>query len=334
MLPLDPKHALTVLTRLAARRPNETWKLGHALKGRLDALAVLALKVGAETGDPIGRVLASLLTTASDLDLIERIYQVLPAETVALREVALEVTRHRLAALRQQGEDASAAALANTLTNLAHSLAELGRREDALGAAAEAVALRRRLAETQSDVFAPSLGTALLNLAERYRELGRREEALATAEEAIQLYRRLGAAHPSEWHAELARALGVVAIALGELGRDEDALAAAEEAVGLRRTVAEAGGIDALPPLANSLNTLANLLSCGGRREEAIQAAEEVTELYHRLAEAKPDAFLPHYAAVLNNLALRRYELWSMLVYGLRRRLAPRCLEPPRHRGT
>ena len=94
---LDPKHALTVLTRLAgARRPNEAWKLEEALKGRLAALAGLALEVGAETGDPIGKVTASVLSTEADATLAEGLVRLLPPQTVALRELSAEVCRQCL----------------------------------------------------------------------------------------------------------------------------------------------------------------------------------------------------------------------------------------------
>src|SRR5688572_17683378 len=126
---LDPKRALTVLTRLAARRPSEAWELEQALKGRLDALAVLALEVGAETGDPIGKAVASVLGIEPNATLAERLVRLLPAQTVALRELAVEVIRQCLEHERSRGDNAGVAMYA---TNMANRLSELGRREDAL----------------------------------------------------------------------------------------------------------------------------------------------------------------------------------------------------------
>ena len=48
-----------------------------------------------------------------------------------------------------------------SLNNLGKDLSNLGRREEALAASQEAVAIRRRLAETRPDAFLPDLATSL-----------------------------------------------------------------------------------------------------------------------------------------------------------------------------
>ncbi|RKM86463.1 hypothetical protein SFRA_033305, partial [Streptomyces xinghaiensis] len=68
--------------------------------------------------------------------------------------------------------------------NLAIRLSEVGRREEALAPAEEAVRLRRELAEVNPAAYLPNLAGALNNLAIQLSEVGRREEALAPAEEA------------------------------------------------------------------------------------------------------------------------------------------------------
>jgi tetratricopeptide (TPR) repeat protein len=72
-----------------------------------------------------------------------------------------------------------------SLNNLGNRLSELGRREEALQAAEEAVEIRRGLAETRPDALLPDLAGSLNNLGNRLSELGRREEALQAAEEAV-----------------------------------------------------------------------------------------------------------------------------------------------------
>ena len=54
-----------------------------------------------------------------------------------------------------------------SLNNLGHQLSELGRREDALAAAQEAVEIHRRLAAERPDAFLPDLATSLNNLGKR-----------------------------------------------------------------------------------------------------------------------------------------------------------------------
>ncbi|MFV2198857.1 tetratricopeptide repeat protein, partial [Nocardiopsis sp. LOL_012] len=67
-------------------------------------------------------------------------------------------------------------------------LAEVGRREEALAPAHEAVTIRRTLADQAPAAYLPNLATALNNLAIRLAEVGRREEALAAYDAAIQQF--------------------------------------------------------------------------------------------------------------------------------------------------
>jgi tetratricopeptide (TPR) repeat protein len=60
-----------------------------------------------------------------------------------------------------------------------------GRREEALAAIEEAIAIRRGLAASRLDTFRPVLANSLNNLSLRLSDLGRREEALAAAKEAV-----------------------------------------------------------------------------------------------------------------------------------------------------
>ena len=96
-----------------------------------------------------------------------------------------------------------------SLNNLATMLSELGRREEALTQAEEAVRLYRQLAAARPDAFLPNLAMSLNNLANRLSDLGRREEALAQAEEAVRLRRQLAAARPDAFLPALAKSLAV-----------------------------------------------------------------------------------------------------------------------------
>jgi len=86
--------------------------------------------------------------------------------------------------------------LARSLNNLAVALSDLGRREEALTTAEEAVRLRRALAAARPDAFTPDLASSLTNLANSLSDLGRCEEALTGGEEAVRLRRALAAARP------------------------------------------------------------------------------------------------------------------------------------------
>src|SRR5205823_3551484 len=97
---------------------------------------------------------------------------------------------------------------------LASRLSDLGRREEALTAAEEAVRLRRALAAARPNAFTPDLALSLNNLAGRLNDLGRREEALKAAQEAVHLYRALAATRPNAFSPELATSLDNRAIML------------------------------------------------------------------------------------------------------------------------
>jgi tetratricopeptide (TPR) repeat protein len=98
-----------------------------------------------------------------------------------------------------------------SLNILAFQLGKLGRREEALAAAEEAVDTNRELAAARPDAFRPELARSLNNLAIRLRELGRREEALAAAEEAVDIRQELAARWPHAHQHELRRSLQVAA---------------------------------------------------------------------------------------------------------------------------
>ena len=188
-------------------------------------------------------------------------------------------------------------------------LSSLGRREEALAAAQEAVQIRRALAAARPEAFAPNLATSLSNLAVMLSELGRWEDALAAAHKAVQTHRALAAARPEAFTPDLAMSLNNLANGLSELGRREEALAVAQEAVQIRRALAAARPEAFTPDLAVSLNTLAVMLSKLRRREEALAAAREAADLFRALVVARPEAFTPDLAMSLNNLAPMLSEL-------------------------
>ena len=193
--------------------------------------------------------------------------------------------------------------MASALNNLATTLARLGKREEALARAEEAVRIREPLTEARPDAFLPGLASSLNNLSNRLGDLGRREEALARADEAVRIYEPLAKVRPDTFRPDLARSLSNLAVMLSELGRREEALARAEEAVRIREQLAKARPDAFLPDLARSLNTLANRLSDVGRREEALARGEEAVRIYESLAKARPDVFLPGLAMSLHNLS-------------------------------
>ncbi|MDP8943911.1 MAG: tetratricopeptide repeat protein, partial [Actinomycetota bacterium] len=308
--PPGAKRALTVLTQAARRHPAAARALRAALSDQLEGLWSVAVEVGQETGDPIGRLLAEALDRTPRPALAVEIADALREHSVALRELAVAATKQALDDAREQDDGVERDwRVADLLNNLSIRLADLGRREDALAAIEEAVESYRRLAEARPEAFGPDLAMSLNNLSNRLADLGRREDALAAIEEAVEIHRRLAEARPEAFGPDLARSLNNLSIRLGSLGRREDALAAIEEAVEIRRRLAEARPEAFGPDLAASINNLSARLADLGRREDALAAIEEAVESYRRLAEARPEAFEPDLARSLNNLSTRLGDL-------------------------
>jgi tetratricopeptide (TPR) repeat protein len=308
--PNQLRRALTVLTRAARTHEAAKTALRQALRDQPLSVWETAIDVAAETGDPIGLLLAQVLTEAPQPELAQEMLARLPDQTVALRELAAVATEQALQRARTEsaGPDRDER-VARLLNSLSIRLAELGRREEALGAAEEAVAIRRRLAEARPDAFLPDLAKSLNNLSAFLAGLGRREEALAANEEALATYRGLAEMRPDAFLPDVAWSLSNLSTRLAGVGRREEALGAAEEAVAIRRGLAEARPDAFLLDLASSLLTLSNGLAGLGHREEALAANEEALATYRGLAEARPDAFLPDLAWSLNSLSIRLADL-------------------------
>ncbi len=243
-----------------------------------------------------------------ELPTLLELLDAIPLETLSMRETDLRLNEVAntalLARVATDDSEINRSMLAISYNNLSVRLGSLGRREEALAAVAEAVAIRRDLATARPDAFRPDLAMSLNNLSARLSSLGRREEALAAVAEAVALYRDLATARPDAFRPDLAGALNNLSGDLSSLSRREEALAAVEEAVAIRRDLAAARPDAFRPDLAMSLNNMSNRLSSLGRREEALAAVEEAVAIRRDLAAARPDAFRPDLAAALNNLSV------------------------------
>jgi hypothetical protein len=202
--------------------------------------------------------------------------------------------------LKHAGSDIDRSRYTN---NLSVVLAAIGDRAGALAAIQEAVAIRRRLAESNPARFEPDLAQSLNNLSNRLSDTGDREGALAAIQEAAELYHRLAKANPARFEPDLATSLNNLSIRLSDTGDTAGALAAIQEAVAIRRRLAEASPAQFEPYLAQSLNNLSLHLSDTGDTAGALAAIQEATEFYRRLAEANPARYEPDLALSLNNLS-------------------------------
>ncbi|WP_432523005.1 tetratricopeptide repeat protein [Kineococcus sp. SYSU DK006] len=309
---------LTVYAR-AAHHPAADSRLSAALTNLCirhpDVLAVPAVQVATQTEgpDPLVAALRQLAGNPSvSCELLEALTDALPSNSRNLLDAAAELTQRLTTTYRgwaSSDPDTFLPDLAGSLNNLSNRLANLGRREEALEAITEAVAVHRQLAAVRPDTFLPDLAGSLNNLSVRLSDLGQREEALEAIIEASDTYRQLAAARPDTFLPDLAMSLNNLSNNLGDLGQREEALEAIIEASDTYRQLAAARPDAFLPDLAISLNNLSNRLGDLGRREEALEAITEAVAVRRQLAAARPDAFLPDLAGSLNNLSNRLGDL-------------------------
>jgi tetratricopeptide (TPR) repeat protein len=327
---LSRKNGLTVLARLARRRPEQEGKLQVALAGRLKELGSIAISVAVEHGDPLGRVLADVFRNEGDSELPARLHEEIPANTVALSELAVEVTGKLVNQARSMGEDAFPL-LARRLHDFARALVQAGSARESLTVAEEEFRIWSQLSEAGKG---DDLGVteAFLSLATANRKLGRRMAALEAARNAV---RRLEAAVISDTeraerllpnalidaasayleagalrdaiemciktmehirgHSGAAavevRALTIRANALRGMGQLHDALIVNQATVDRLRDLVEAHDDAYRPDLQMALSDLSLRLVEAGHREKAIDAADESVRIARELADARPNAF-------------------------------------------
>jgi tetratricopeptide (TPR) repeat protein len=313
------RRVLTVLQRATQSEhgPVVTARAGALLDQLVGThTARLARAIVAVTVNTPGALASAIDRKIAEInaDALVAIDEVLPPMSLPLLEVSLKVAIRRVDlarhALATNADRAAASvqratvALATRLARLSIRFSNVGRREEALAASQEAVAIYRRLTEAGRHAFLPDLARSLTNLARDLSSLRRREDALAAAQEAVVIQRQLVEVRPDTSLPELASSLNNMSGDLAYLGRHDDALAASQEAVAIRRRLVEAHPDVFLPELANSLNNMGNGLAHLGRREAALAASQEAVAIYRRLIEIRPDAFLPNLAGTLSNVAL------------------------------
>ena len=228
---------------------------------------------------------------ADDLGLLTQIESAMPDQTMVLREKAVEVTEllaKRLEKLsKQNAGEAILAEYGRLLNNLGFRLSALGRREEALEKAQEAVRIYEQLAQARPDAFLPDLAMSLSNLANMLSDLGRREEALAMAQEAVRIREQLAQARPDAFLPDLATSYGATGAILQNMERHAEAAAMF------------ARGIKAVTPLFQKVpmafaQLVENLRSYYLRavQQAQVQPDEEllapVIEVFNRLKQTQP----------------------------------------------
>ena len=301
--------ALTVLTRLTARQPDQTQWLKTALERHLVNVSRTAVNVSVAFGQPFGNLFAEVLASApreQQLKVVERVEPLLPEKSEALAEVALFTANQKLERLKAKGaakNDKQRRALMMAYRSLAYWLDTLGRWEEALLVAQEDERLAANLVSAKTAESLSEHASALSNLGVSLGKLGRTDEALERSQSALAIRRRLAAQRPDAYRADLATSLSNTANRLSNMGQYEEALKLAREALQIRRELAEQRPDAYRADLAASLSNTASHLSGVGEYEEGLKLSRQALQIRRELAEQRPDAYRADLAESLSNTA-------------------------------
>jgi tetratricopeptide (TPR) repeat protein len=299
--------SLTCLNRIAQRNGDADGWLDQALSGRFPDLVETALDVAIETGDPIGRVLATHLAQCPDLAVIERVATLCGeganTYSVPLQELS-EIVDRKLIYFGNSAplpEAEPQRYLAWLHLDLGSRLSAQGNHAGSVSACREAIQIFRDLVTREPDTYLPHLSQALHNFGLSLRDLKRHQEALEALQESVAIQRNSPYRQSDLFRASLASSLDALGICLHELGRSSEAARVMEEGIGLQKGISR----DDLEPLwhTSSRLNLGLVLETMGRYQEAFDWTQEAVDLCRELANDRPDAFTAQLAQGLSNLS-------------------------------
>jgi tetratricopeptide (TPR) repeat protein len=291
----DQKYAMTVLSRLATRCPEEIVRLERLLEGRLDRLADLAVQVATGGENAIGIALARAIERSASPGQARRISQSIPSLTTTLLEAAVVAEQRAGEMFDREGVAGKARERVERLLGLGERLRNLGRLGAALSAIEAATALARKL--LNGDV---PTAHCLNDLSEIIAQQGNPIKALQAASEAEKLLEPLFKSNADLHRHAYANNCLLRGTELAALGRDEEALAAAMQALALFETEVSKGEPDSSASLAAAHHSVAARLEKLGRLEQGLGHARESCSIYRDLFDERPDAFRERYARSLN----------------------------------
>ncbi|WP_216896674.1 tetratricopeptide repeat protein [Nocardia alni] len=205
--------------------------------------------------------------------------------------------------------------LASNLAELAQSLADSGRREEALAASTQAIEMFRRLAQgtgshrspsrgqDTTDALPSSLAASLANHSNMLAALGRHEDALAAITEAMQIFDELAKTRPEAHLRNVAGCLNNRSATLARSGQRMGALSDNSRAIEMFRQLVGSGNDAVFPDLAVSLASRSYMLAELGHHEDALNAMSEAVQICERLASTDPGAHLLQLAKYQHDLA-------------------------------
>jgi tetratricopeptide (TPR) repeat protein len=298
------KHALTHLTRLAKRVPGQTRLLESALRQRLATVAKAAIEVSIETGEPMGAALAQVFRGEGTADLAVGLHDLLPSETVALRELAVDVTKLTLE--WHLAHNPTVDRMVALLHNYAQRLVAVGHLDHAFAVAQRS---RELMAGHPASRMDPRLS---IGMARVLADTGHYESAVASLQADLPALRARLEDGGVEAQWDLAFALHNLGASLSELGSALEARSIFGEVLEIRRRMAKDGDNDKVLALAESLVVAGAVESDLGAQRRALRWTDEALALLEPLSDRLPDALRQIVAQALQNHASTWFDLGDL----------------------
>ncbi len=202
-----------------------------------------------------------------------------------------------LAWARQRGKNRE---LADTLNNLGTLDRAQNRPDEARKEYAEALQIRRELAQKDLEIFLPLVAQTLNDLGLLDQLQNRPDEARKEYAEALQIGRELAQKNPESSLADLATTLKSLGLFDILQFRMEEARKELEEALQILRRLAEKDPQTYRPNVAVTLNVIGFLDSDQNRPDDARQEYAEALPIYRELAQKNPETYRPDLVITLN----------------------------------
>ncbi|KAF5338780.1 hypothetical protein D9758_012093 [Tetrapyrgos nigripes] len=191
---------------------------------------------------------------------------------------------------------------AKTLNNLSLRLSDLGRRDEALQAVQQSVAIFRQYCDAAPSLSKATLALSLNNLSNCLSSVGQRAEGLNVMKESVNLYRELVKVNPIGFAGDLAMSLSNFSSRLLEVGDKELALDLVIEASNIYGKLVDNHPASFTLQYAKVLNNRSNVLSALGHHAEALNSIQEAVR-YYRKYPRLPFTQKPDFVKALNNLS-------------------------------
>jgi tetratricopeptide (TPR) repeat protein len=301
------EHALTVLGRMSSHDPTQTHWLKRGLRDYLSIRARSAIAVAVESGDPVGHVLADVISEKGPRawGIVSQIQSEIPEYTISLRELGLVAAQVVVEHLEKKGrpksdKDIERRALA--YSRLSQRYRSMSMAREALDAAQRAEALGRTLADKKpTTTNIGNLANYVVDRGNGLKRLGNYDGALRCYEEALEATEPIVRSGNITGLMNKAVFLNNQANILNVLGLPEEAFVKETEAIKIQRELAT-NFTDSLK-LASFQGGHARTLCNMGQFEQALVCADESVTLTEQLADTNLDAVLDDLAAVYSTYA-------------------------------